>query len=47
MLETRSVPGLTNPPTRKERSMRRGMWLSLALAAAVGAVAVAIPPAPA
>ena len=27
--------------------MRRGMWLSLALAAAVGAVTVAIPPAPA
>jgi multiple sugar transport system substrate-binding protein len=47
MLEIRSVPGLTNPPTRKERSMRRGMWLSLALAAAVGAVTVAIPPAPA
>ncbi len=27
--------------------MRRGMWLSLALAAAVGAVTVATPPAPA
>ena len=44
---TAEFPAPMNPLIRKERSMRRGMWLSLALAAAVGAVTVATPPAPA
>src|SRR5580765_6841698 len=46
MLDVRRIISDPDEPwIRKERSMRRGMWLSLALAAVVGAVTVAAPPA--
>src|SRR5262245_60110539 len=45
MLSPRSTSRSDEPSRRKERSMRRGMWLTLALAVVVGAVTVAAPPA--